>query len=146
MLVLQRKNKKYIVGKGFLDSLSNFANNAGSYISQNKDLILKPALGAVGSLAATGISSGIPYLINKIITKRAKNKNSDIEEEQVPVHVQHKLNEKSKEILKNILQQDAQDTNLNNIIGSGLKKKIGKPKGFALNSKKFSGKGLKVIS
>ena len=126
MLVLQKrkclKNKKYIIGKGLFDNLSSFTSNVGLYINQNKDLILKPVLGGVGSLAATGITSGIPYLINKIKSKK-KNANPG---EQIPQHIKHELNEKSKEILKNILQQDTQEINLNNVIGSGVKKKIGR--------------------
>ena len=57
--------KKYIIVRGFVDALSNVFNSLkasagpalrgiGSYVSNNKDLIAKPLLGAVGSLAATG--------------------------------------------------------------------------------------------
>jgi len=52
-------DKKYIVGRGFVDSLSSIFNSikssamptlrgVGSYFSTNKDQILKPLLGAVG--------------------------------------------------------------------------------------------------
>ena len=68
------RNKKYIIGRGFVDALSNVFNSLkasavpalrgiGSYVSNNKDLIAKPLLGAVGSLAATGLTAGVPALI-----------------------------------------------------------------------------------
>src|SRR5271167_4905318 len=77
------KNKKYIVGRGFVDSLSSIFNSikasampalksVGSYISSNKDLIAKPILGAVGSLAATGLTAGVPAMLAHIASK---NKN-----------------------------------------------------------------------
>ena len=47
--------------------------SVGSYVAQNKDLIAKPLLGAVGDLAATGISQGVPALI-KYINKNQKEK------------------------------------------------------------------------
>ena len=74
--------------------------------------------GGVGSLADTGKTSGIPYFINKI---KYKKKNSN-PEEQIPQHIKHELNEKSKNISKNILQQDTQEINLNNVVGSSVKK------------------------
>ena len=40
--------RKYVQGRGFVDSLLSTLRNVGSYISQNKDLIAKPLLGAVG--------------------------------------------------------------------------------------------------
>ena len=48
--------KKYVQGKCLLDSLSSTLRNVGSYISQNKDLIAKPMLGAVGNLAVFGLT------------------------------------------------------------------------------------------
>ena len=58
--------KKHVTGKGFVDSLSSIFNTLKSatapvfktvenYVSENKDLIAKPILGALGSLAATGL-------------------------------------------------------------------------------------------
>ena len=69
------RNKKYVVGRGFVDSLSSIFNSikasampalqsVGSYISNNKDLIAKPILGALGSLAATGLAEGVPALLS----------------------------------------------------------------------------------
>ena len=66
--------RKYIQGKGFTDSLVSSLRGIGSYVAaQNKDLIAKPLLGAVGDLAATGISQGVPALI-KYINKNQKEK------------------------------------------------------------------------
>ena len=63
--------KKHVTGKGFVDSLSSIFNTiksatapvfktVGNYVSENKDLIAKPILGALGSLAATGLATEIP--------------------------------------------------------------------------------------
>jgi len=75
-------NKKYVTGKGFVDSLSSIFNSlkssvvpafksVGSYLSTNKDLMLKPLLGAVGSLGAKALTE-LPTLLNKIVNR---NKN-----------------------------------------------------------------------
>jgi hypothetical protein len=76
----------------------------GTYVSTNKDLIAKPLLGAVGSLAATGLTAGVPALISHIMNKNKK--------QQVPVD-----DPKYKEILESIVA-----TPVTNIIGSGIKK------------------------
>ena len=66
--------RKYIKGNGFTDSLMSSLRSVGSYVAQNKDLIAKPLLGAVGDLAATGISQGVPALIKYINNKNQKAK------------------------------------------------------------------------
>ena len=66
--------RKYIQGKGFTDSLMSSLRSVGSYVAQNKDLIAKPLLGAVGDLAATGISHGVPALIKYINNKNKGSK------------------------------------------------------------------------
>ena len=103
--------RKYIQGKGFVDSLSSVFNsmkptlqNIGTYVSQNKDLIAKPLLGAVGNLAALTVTQGGKALITKIMNK-TQNKKSD-----------QNLDPKGVEILQNIL-----GNNVSNIIGSGIK-------------------------
>ena len=103
--------KKYIIGRGFVDTLSSVFNSLkasavpalrgiGSYVSNNKDLIAKPLLGAVGSLAATGLTAGVPALIGHIINKNKK---------QV-------ADPKYKEILQSLVP-------VTNLIGSGVKKR-----------------------
>ena len=75
------QKKKYITGRGFVDSLSNVFNSIkasavpamksiGSYVSNNKDLIAKPLLGAVGTLAATGLTAGVPALLSHIMRRK----------------------------------------------------------------------------
>ena len=70
--------KKHVTGKGFVDSLSSIFNTiksatapvlktVGNYVSENKDLIAKPILGALGSLAATGLATGIPTIISSTV-------------------------------------------------------------------------------
>ena len=98
MLVTKNKYKKrrHIAGRGFVDSLKN----VGSYIMNNKDLIAKPILGAVGSLGAMALTTGIPALINHI-----KNRHKTQINQKDP---------KYKEILQNLMPTT-------NIIGSGIK-------------------------
>src|SRR5277367_146400 len=74
------RNKKLIMGRGFVDTMSSVFNSLkatvapafrsmGSYVSKNRDLIAKPVLGAVGSLAAKGLSEGVPALISHIANR-----------------------------------------------------------------------------
>ena len=57
------RNKRLIMGRGIVDTMSSVFNSLkaaaapafrsiGSYVSKNRDLLAKPLLGAVGSLAA----------------------------------------------------------------------------------------------
>lgn len=103
--------RKYIQGSGFIDSVLSSARSIGSYIAQNKDLIAKPLLGAVGNLAAAGLTEGGIALLNRI-----KNKNKN--------QMHNKLDAKSQEILQNIIEgkTSAAATPVTNIIGSGIKK------------------------
>lgn len=109
------RKKKYITGRGFVDSLSNVFNSIkasaapairsiGSYVSNNKDLIAKPLLGAVGTLAATGLTTGVPALLSQIMRRK-----------QVTTE-----DPKYKEILQNFTSPP-----VTNIIGSGVRKKRG---------------------
>jgi hypothetical protein len=90
------KKRKHITGRGFVDSLKS----VGSYIASNKDLIAKPLLGAVGSLGAMALTTGVPALINHIKNRNKKTKQTD--------------DPKYKEILQNLMPTT-------NIIGSGIK-------------------------
>ena len=110
-------NKKVVIGRGFVDSLSSIFRNVGSYISNDKDLIAKPLLGAVGSLAATGLTAGVPALLNHI-ANRNKNRLKPIDS--VP---EVQLDGRAKEILQSIISrpQHNNQTPVTNIIGSGIK-------------------------
>lgn len=116
------RSKKYVTGRGFVDTMSSIFNsfrtsvvpatrNFGSYVAQNKDLIAKPVLGAIGSLAAKGLTAGVPALISHI-ANRNRSRGSDPQAPQAPD------DPKYKEILQNIMTQ-AQSTPVSNIIGSG---------------------------
>src|ERR1700690_4136034 len=113
--------RKYIQGKGFTDSLLSSLRSVGSYVAQNKDLIAKPLLGAVGDLAATGISQGVPALINYI-----KNKNRASKKENPPNKtVLPTLDANSIAILESLMRDSTISNNtppLTNIIGSGIKR------------------------
>jgi len=121
-------NKKYIQGKGFLDSLSSTLKNIGSstfdgakqvlsYVSQNKDLIAKPVLGAVGNLAAFGLTEVGKQQLTRLIHKPNKTNPTQ-------------LPPKNLEIIQNILPNTelrsasplVKSLPTTNIIGSGIKK------------------------
>lgn len=118
-------NKKYVIGRGFVDSLSSIFNSfkasaipalqsVGSYVSSNKDLIAKPVLGALGSLAATGLTAGVPALISHIASRSKKG--------QLKAEPEILNDPKYKEILQNIL---APERPVTNIIGSGTQRRRG---------------------
>jgi hypothetical protein len=115
MLIINRKRgygarRKYVHGEGFVDSLTSSLKGIGSYISQNKDLIAKPLLGAVGNLAATGLTEGTEVLMNRIVSKSARK---------APV-ASPQLDEKAISVLQNIIGETS--IPVANIIGSGIKK------------------------
>ena len=114
--------RKYIQGKGFTDALMSSLRSVGSYVAQNKDLIAKPLLGAVGDLAATGISQGVPALIKYI---NNKNKGSKKEDRATPSkNVLPTLDSNSITILENLMRDSTISNTppLTNIIGSGIKR------------------------
>ena len=149
--------KKHVTGTGFVDSLSSIINSikasaasaapifksVGNYVADNKDLIAKPVLGAIGSLAATGLSAGIPAIISHIAKRnRIKNNadqgfngnkqqgfNGSSGQQEV---LSENLEPKYKEILQNIVKSKNNNSSnssnnnnmqnpLTNIIGSGIK-------------------------
>ena len=136
--------KKHVTGTGFVDSLSSILNSikasaapifksVGNYVADNKDLIAKPVLGAIGNLAATGLSAGIPAIISHI-AKRNRIKNSADQgfngnKQTVQQEVlSENLEPKYKEILQNIVKSKNNNSSnnnmqnpLTNIIGSGIK-------------------------
>jgi hypothetical protein len=108
--------KKHVTGRGFVDSAASIFRNIGSYIGTNKDLIAKPLLSAVGSLGALGLTSGVPALINHIMSK----KNSKQQTPNIPD------DPKYKEILESLATSSSaasaaavQSTPVTNLIGSG---------------------------
>jgi len=120
-------NKKYVIGRGFVDSLSSIFNSfkssvmpslrgVGSYLSTNKDQILKPLLGAVGTLGAKALAEGVPALINRI-QNRNKNKLSAPAPE---VDLKILDDPKYKELLRDIMTPTVP---VSNIIGSSYKKR-----------------------
>ena len=84
--------------------------NISSYISTNRDLIAKPVLGAVGSLAVTGLTACVPALISHI-ANRNRSRGSEPKIPDDP---------KYKEILQSIM---VTPTPVTNIIGSGVKRR-----------------------
>ena len=117
------QKKKYISGRGLVDALSNVFNSIkssavptmksiGSYVSSNKDLIAKPLLGAVGSLAATGLTAGVPAILSHIM-RRKDPKYQEIMQSLTPPGVQSKA------------EATQRQNPVTNIIGSGVKRGSG---------------------
>ena len=107
MIIREKKrgysaNRKYIHGAGFTDVMRSI----GSYVAQNKDLIAKPLLGAVGNLAAAGLTEGGKALLNRIIANKKKT-------------AETKLDAKSQAILQSIINDQVPVTN---VIGAGIKR------------------------
>src|SRR5208282_1085562 len=100
------KIKKHITGRGFGDTMSSAFNSFKSYISANKDLIAKPFLGAVGSLAATGLTAGVPALISHIVNRKKNHSTPKPPDDP-----------KYKQILKSLFTESQPP--VLNIIGSG---------------------------
>jgi hypothetical protein len=57
-----------IHGQGFVDTLKGI----GSYVYENKDLIAKPMLGAVGDIGAFAMAEASKALIRKIAAEKQK--------------------------------------------------------------------------
>lgn len=128
-----RSQKKYVIGSGFIDSLSSIFNSVkssvlptlsgvGSYLKTNKDLILKPLLGAVGTLGAKALTEGIPAVIKKIQQKNKSNPLLQQNNDTVP-DLTILEDPKFKELLQNAIIQPSTSTPVSNIIGSGYKKR-----------------------
>ena len=83
-MIVKEKSKAYsskrtmIHGQGFVDTLKG----VGSYISQNKDLITKPMLGAVGEIGALAMVEGSKALMRKM-TKEKNKSQLDAESQQI---------------------------------------------------------------
>src|SRR6266545_7216619 len=121
------RKKRHIMGRGFVDIMSSVFNslksavgptvrNINSFVSANKDLIAKPVLGAIGSLAATGLTTGVPTLIRHIANR---NKSRASDSRVAGVDPQILDDPKYKEILQSMMPSQP----LTNIIGSGVKRR-----------------------
>ena len=124
MLVLRKQKgysskRKFVQGKGFVDSLSSVFNsfktialptlkNVASYVNQNKDLIAKPALSALGDLGAMGLTIAGKKIIKHLLKDEKVSQNSTDNEADI----------KSREILQSLMKNEIPVTN---IIGSGIK-------------------------
>ena len=99
--------KKYIVGKGFVDSILPTIKSVGDYIVENKDLLAKPVLASLGSLAATGVAAVGNKIAKKIRGKKVKQQQSD----------DKILDAKGKELIQQILASNQHPTT-----GSGIQR------------------------
>ena len=111
MLVMKKNHmysnkRKFVYGSGFMDSLRGI----GSYVLQNKDLIAKPLLGAVGNIGALALTEGSKAIMNRIINKAHNS---------APKNNLEKLDPESIKILQNIVQSSGNP--VSNILGSGIK-------------------------
>jgi len=117
-------HKKHVTGRGFIDTFRNLTSSVGSYMVNNKDLIAKPLLSAVGSLGALGLTTGVPAIINHIM-KQNRNLTKTPQTPKIPD------DPKYKEILDSLMtaqasaaqaqqmQQPQTSTPVTNLIGSG---------------------------
>jgi hypothetical protein len=104
--------RKFVHGSGFVDSLSSTLRGIGSYIYQNKDLIAKPMLGAVGQVGALALTEGVKAGLRKAL-QNSENK----------VAKTSKLDPKSMEILEEIIKTSSSNNiPVSNILGGGMKK------------------------
>ena len=77
-MIVKKKNRMYtskrtmVHGHGYVDTLKGI----GSYIAQNKDLIAKPMLVAVGEIGALALTEGGKALIRKLAQSK-KQLNTD---------------------------------------------------------------------
>ena len=111
-------HKKYVSGRGFVDKMAQILTPAlkglksvGSYLTENRDLIAKPILGAIGTLGATALTASLPAIIHHIAKRNKKHPVREVSEVVMP---------KYKEILENIMNTPSVNP-VTNIIGSGLK-------------------------
>ena len=122
MINVDVQKKKYIVGRGFVDSIRSVLKSVGSYISTIKDLIANPVLRAIGSLAGTAITAGILSIINHLKNKNKKLTFDNTSQPEV------NLSPEAMGLLNNFLSSQP----VTNIIGSGVKKN--KRKGTGLKT------------
>jgi len=98
-MIVQKKNYMYTNKRKYVEG-SGFMNDVGSYILENKDLIAKPLLGAVGNIGAIALTEGSKWALNKLINNRTDAK--VVVQGSVP-----KLDEKSKQIIEELKRGSA---------------------------------------
>ena len=121
-MIVRKKNRmysskrKFIHGLGFVDSLTSTLRGIGSYIYQNKDLIAKPMLGAVGQVGALALTEGAKAGLKKMLQNSESNK-------QV-IKSNKLLDPKTLEILEAHINNNNNINNIpvSNILGGGIKK------------------------
>ena len=76
---IHSSKRTMIHGQGFVDTLKGI----GSYVYENKDLIAKPMLGAVGDIGAYAMSEASKALIRKIREHKPKRDQLDPESREI---------------------------------------------------------------
>jgi hypothetical protein len=109
-------NQQYVQGRGYVEGggLNDYIKSIGNFLSENKDLMIKPALSGISNLAVTGLTEGSKLLLTKILNNK---KSKEISTE-------------SKKLLNDIVEGNVQVVNpevrqsnpVTNIIGNGVKR------------------------
>ena len=101
-MITKKKNciytnkRKYVQGSGVV-------NDIGSTILENKDLMAKPLLGAVGNIGAMALTEGSKILLNKLV-------HSSTKDNKIMSKAKPELSKKSMQIIEKLKR------------GSGIKK------------------------
>ena len=117
-MIVRKKNRmysskrKFVHGLGFVDSLTSTLKGIGSYIYQNKDLIAKPMLGAVGQVGALALTEGVKAGLKKALQNSESNKQI--------IKSNKLLDPKTLEILEANINSN--NIPVSNILGGGMKK------------------------
>jgi len=78
-MIIKKKNQMYtskrtmIHGYGYVDTLKGI----GSYIAQNRDLLAKPMLSAVGELGGFALNEGGKALIKRLTAEKKLTSDSE---------------------------------------------------------------------
>ena len=90
------------------------------HISQNKDLLAKALMGAVGNLGALAVTEGGKSVLNHLLTKSNRNKSTDKPKNDIT-----QMDPKYIEILQKFVDTSSTSNSsipTSNVIGSGIKK------------------------
>ena len=105
-MIVKKKNYMYTNKRKYVEG-SGFMNDVGSYILENKDLIAKPLLGAVGNIGALALTEGSRWAVNKLMNSR--------DDAHAGLATSSKLDAKSKQIIEELKRGSRQ-------IGMGIKR------------------------